>query len=296
MKKKITHYLEYILIKFLYSIILNLPNAIVQLFARIGSFIFEHLLHYRSHVIDVNLSIAFPKKSLNERQKIKHDFYKHLILFFLEFIKGPRITDKFLNENLINESQETLEKFRGKPFLLVTAHYGEFNLFLMKVTQFIDTHLHIIMKKQKNPYANEFMVEQRKACNQVPHISKGSLRTTTRALRNKEYLGFLNDQKAGKDGLNVTFFGKTAPTMIGLAFMKEKFDYPILQGYCCREKNGKYRFWLDEVKVERLENEKKHDYFTRILQASNDHLEKAIHRYPDQYLWSHKRWKVSYKT
>lgn len=295
MKKKVKHYLEYIFIKFLYSIILNLPNVIVRIIARIGSFIFEHLLHYRSHVIDVNLMIAFPNKSDEERSIIKHDFYKHLTLFFLEFIKGPRITDKFLNDNLINESQETLEKFSGKPFILVTAHYGEFNLFLMKVTQFIDTHLHIIMKKQKNPYANDFMVEQRKKCNQVPHISKGALRNTMKALSKKEYLGFLNDQNAGKTGIIVNFFGEKASTMVGLPIMKEKFEYPILQGYCCREKNGKYRFWLDEIKIERLENEEKKDYFARILQASNDHLEEAIHRHPDQYLWSHKRWKVNYR-
>lgn len=295
MKKKTKHYIEYVLIKFLYSVILNLPHIIIRLIARLGSFIFEHVLRYRSHVIDVNLNIAFPNKSAEERAKIKHDFYKHLSSFFLEFIKGPRITHSFLDKNVINESEETLEKFRNKPFILVTAHYGEFNLFLMKVTQFINTHLHIIMKKQKNPYSNAFMVEQRKKCNQVPHISKGALRATMKALANKEYLGFLNDQNAGKSGIIVNFFGEKASTMVGLPIMKEKFDYPILQGYCCREKNGKYRFWLDEIKIQRNENEEKHDYFSRILQASNDHLEKAIDRYPDQYLWSHKRWKFNYK-
>jgi len=293
MGKKLKHYLEYLLVKFLYTIILNLPEVIIRAVAKFGTFVFKTLLNYRSEIIDKNLSIAFPNASEQEKAQIKEGFYTHITLFFLEFIKGPRLDNEFLNSRVIIENKSLLERFKGKQFILVTAHYGEFNIFLMKITQFIGTHLNIIMKEQRNPYTNQFMMDQRIACNQVPHLSKGALRKTMKALSKGEYIGFLNDQNAGKSGIDAPFFGKNAPTMAGLAIMKEKFDLPILQGYCCREGNGMYRIWLDEITVDRLEDEEKEAYYKRILHASNLHLEKAIERYPDQYLWSHRRWDIN---
>jgi Kdo2-lipid IVA lauroyltransferase/acyltransferase len=290
--KRIKHYIEFLLLKFLYLVVSNFSYRIRNLFAGFASFIMEKIVHYRNDVIDTNLKIAFPESNDEKRSEIKKNFYKHISLFFLEFIRGPKYHDKFLENNVIIENDSALKKYQGKPFLVVTGHFGEFNLFLIMVTRYIQDRLNIIMKEQRNPYSNKFMVEQRLACMQNPILSKGALKKSVALLKDKKYLGFLNDQNAWSEGMPVTFFGKEAPTMKGLAMFVEKFNYPILQGYCSREKNGKYKFWIEELDYQHSED--REELYKNILQASNDHLENAVKQYPEQYLWSHKRWNLKY--
>ena len=290
--KSIKHYTEYLLLKFLYVIVSNFSYKIRKLVAGFAAFLMSKIIKYRAKVIDTNLKIAFPELLENDRADLKKKFYKHIALFFLEFIRGPKYSDKFIQNNVIIENDTVLEKYKGQPFLIVTGHFGEFNLFLIMVTRYINERLNIIMKEQRNPYSNKFMMNQRIACNQSPILSKGALKRSIALLKEKKYLGFLNDQNAWSEGAIVNFFGKEAPTMKGLAKFVEKFNYPILQGYCARERNGKYRFWMEEIHFEHSDNKEK--LYQNILQASNDHLEEAIRKYPEQYLWSHKRWNLKY--
>jgi KDO2-lipid IV(A) lauroyltransferase len=291
--KKLKHLIEYLIIRSLYLLVQAMPWKIILLFSSFAALLFR-LIKYRKHVIHVNFDIAFPNMTIAEKHNLRYKFYRHLALFFLEFIQGPLRDNDFIEKNLSLENAEILKKYKNQQFLFITAHFGEFNLALRIVTKFIGKDLHVIMKEQRNPYANTFMMGQRIMCGQQPILSKGALRRSLQLVQSGEFLGFLNDQNAWDDGMDVLFFGKVAPTMKGLAMLKERFDIPVLQGYVIRDENMNYRFIIDELKFEKKEN--KEDYYREILQVSNNHLEAYIKKTPEQYLWSHKRWRLTYEN
>ena len=229
---KLKHYVEYIVVRFLYWLIGTFPEWMMRLIARFISVLMRFIIQYRSTVIDVNLEIAFPNKSKSDRKQIKNKFYYHIALFFLEFIRGPKVTDQYLEDRIIIENDDVIQKYKGKPALLVSGHIGEFNLWLMLIVKYLDTHLNVIFKDQRNPYTSQMNVDFRYACGQKPIFSKGAIKKCIELLEAKEYIGFLNDQNPWDRGININFFGQEAPTMKGLAIFKEQFNYPIFAGLC----------------------------------------------------------------
>lgn len=130
-------------------------------------------------------------------------------------------------------------------------------------------------------------------CEQIPIYTKGALKNVYRELEKGNSVAFLNDQNGHDLGIKVTFFAKEASTMKGLPLIYEKFKLPLIMGYCVRTKDGYFKTWYEELTFEHSDN--REQLYKNILQAYNDKLEAAVRKYPEQYLWTHKRWKANYK-
>jgi KDO2-lipid IV(A) lauroyltransferase len=293
MKKKYKHRIEYAVLFFITNIILYLPNFFIKIFSRCLAFLFKNIIKYRESVIEKNLKIAFPEKSDIERNTIKNGFYRYFPRFLLEFMKAPqKKSDKFIQKYVEIHNHDVFEKLKENPGIILSGHIGEYALLMNVISNYLERPLHMIMKRQKNPYSNEMMIRQRKVCGQIPHDSKNVIKSLLKVLHNKEYVGFLNDQRAGKNGMNSKFFGEEVSTMIGLPVLKYRTDVPIYFSYCVFNEKGKYDVFLQELEIEKFDEQE--EYFLEILNRSNFALETAIRKHPDQYLWSHKRWNIKY--
>lgn len=292
--KKLMYLIEYLIVRIFYLIVRFSPNFLLYLFADFLAFLMYRFLNYREKVIKKNLEIAFPELTEQENDALRYKFYKHFARFFLEFIKGPYYSDKYKSTHVNIVNPEFFEKYKGKePVLFLSGHFGEFNNLAMTYNKLFNKKLCIILKQQKNPYVNKFMIKQRHLCGQIPIYTKGALKNIFREIENGNSAAFLNDQNGHDLGVKVRFFNHEASTMKGLPLIYEKFKLPLVMGYCIREKDGFFKVWYEDLIF--VDSEDNDERFRNILQAYNDRLENAIRQYPDQYFWTHKRFKTNYK-
>ena len=292
--KKLQHYIEYLIVRTFYMFVRFSPNFIIYIIADLLAWLMFHFLNYRIKVISKNIEIAFPELNEKESDDLRYKFYKHFARFFLEFIKGPYYSKRYKEKHVEIVNPEIFEKYKGRePILFLSGHYGEFNNLAMTYTTLFHKKLCVILKQQKNPLVNNFMIKQRLLCEQIPIYTKGALKNVYRELKKGNSVAFLNDQNGHDLGVKVNFFGREASTMKGLPLIYEKFKLPLILGYCVRVKDGYFKTWYEELHFE--ETEDRDQTFINILQAYNDKLEAAIRKYPEQYLWTHKRWKANYK-
>jgi KDO2-lipid IV(A) lauroyltransferase len=186
--------------------------------------------------------------------------------------------------------EEALQR-SGKGAMLVTGHYGNWELFGAafvargKPTTFL-------VKEQSNPLASRLQNRLREMggieiVKQGPLVARGVLK----ALRRGHMVGILPDQDARRHGVFVDFLGRPASTFKGPAFFAWKENVPIVQGYIRRLPDGRHlacaerAIWPDPQAPEDAEVQ-------RMTQLFTSDLEKWVRAYPENYYWVHRRWKT----
>ena len=122
-------------------------------------------------------------------------------------------------------------------------------------------------------------------------IKKGSdgAKECIKALKNKENLGMLIDQKMN-DGLPISFFNKLAMTAPAIAKFSLKFKCQIIPALCVRTKGVRYKIeYFKPIKYSFL---KKLGTEEKIMLYLNKIIEGWILKYPEQWIWVHDRWKI----
>ena len=120
---------------------------------------------------------------------------------------------------------------------------------------------------------------------------KQAVRETLRALKNNEAVGFFADQNAGPEGVFVEFLGKTASAARGPAVLALKTGAPLLFSLDIRHPNGQHHVYISSPIYTEPSDNFEQDvelYTTQMLEQ----LETYIHKYPEQWLWLHNRWKT----
>ncbi len=112
-----------------------------------------------------------------------------------------------------------------------------------------------------------------------------------RTLETGGSLGVVGDQDAGSKGLFVNFFGRPASTFKSIALLSLEYNAAILVVGMARTGHPlQYRLYLeDEILPEDYARDP--DAIRSITERYSTALERMIRRYPEQYLWMHRRWK-----
>ena len=287
--KLIKYALEFIIIILLFLIfkIVGLKisrNVSGFLFKNLGSF-------FRSKKTSrANLSIAFPNFNEMQKDKILANMWINYGKIFAEymFIKKFRISKKFASQMII-ENQDELEKIKSsnKPVIFISGHFNNFELMAMHLEK-SGIDLAVIYRPLNNLFLNPIMQKIRKKYICKKQIKKGI--TGTKELL-KEFkkgtsIALMIDHR-GSEGVESDFFGKKAfTTTIPAQFIK-KFDVAVVPIYI-------ERLIDDKFKLKIFENIKfsQDDSVDKITLKLNKILEKMIMTNPDQWIWTHGRWKI----
>lgn len=241
-----------------------------------------------------NLALALPKLSPAERKRILRGVYRHLGWQLVEFCRMARYT----RENTANWIRtEGLEHYqaaraRGKGVLILTGHLGAWELssFYHSLMGF---PMGMVIRRLDNRRLDGFVNGVR--CmhgNQVLHkddFARGLLK----AMHDGGTVGILMDTNmTPPQGIFAEFFGRMACTASGLARVALKTGAAVLPGFMVWEP-GERRYVLHfgpELDFSRSENMEE-DVRAATAQC-NRVLEAWVRRYPDQWLWIHRRWKT----
>jgi len=241
-----------------------------------------------------NLELALPEVSRAERTHILRGVYRSLGRQLVEFCRMSRYTAENTRDWIRTEGLEhyLAAKARGKGVLIVTGHLGAWELssFYHSLRGY---PMGMVIRRLDNRRLDDYV--NRIRClhgNRVLHKDDFARGLLT-AMRGGETVGILMDTNMSPpQGVFVEFFGRLACTASGLARVALKTGAAVLPGFMVWEAaEQKYvlrfgpelRFTLtDDAEADALAA-------TQICASAT---EGWIRRYPDQWLWIHRRWKT----
>ncbi len=245
-----------------------------------------------------NIAMCFPTKTSSEHHKILREHFESLGINLME--TGIALWGKHRNPNSqTNELEhfsykglEHIENNKDHGVLILAPHFTTLEitgLMLSFVTKF-----HSIYRPHNNPLMNYLIIKSRtvsadKNDREVTPISNKNTRGLIKALRNKENITILPDQKfKGKNTVDVPFFGMLAPSNPGVNKLAKMGRAKVLPVFT-RRIGSKYQLTI----LPALENFPSGDDYADTLRLHKLY-EEEIQQNPAQYLWTHNRWNVKF--
>ena len=245
---------------------------------------------FRSNKIIIsNLTKAFPKLSLQEKKILSKKMWFNYgrILAEYMYIRYFREKEKFSNLITI-ENQNILEKIKkeSKPVIFISGHFNNFELMAMQIDK-AGIDLTTIYRPLNNIFLNPLMERIRKKYICKKQIKKGIAGTKEllQNFKNGSSIALMIDQRV-TEGVMCDFFGQKARTTTIPAQFVKKFNAKIVPVYIQRFDNNKFKLEFDGI-IE-FKSDETLDAITLKL---NKILEEMILKNPDQWIWTHNRWK-----
>jgi Kdo2-lipid IVA lauroyltransferase/acyltransferase len=285
---------EFFIVWFLIRLFALLPRTLGRrLGATIGGFAF-HVLPRLRRVGLRNLEIAFPSSSLQERERILHTLYRNLGWQLVEFGKMPSYTRQNTEHLMRYEGLERYlaAKAKGKGVLILTGHLGAWELSSF-YHSLMGYPMSMVIRRLDNTAVDKLVNGIR--ClhgNQVLHKDDFA-RALLLSMRKGESVGILMDTNmTPPQGVFVDFFGRPACTAAGLARVALKTGAAVLPGFMLWEPSeGKYVLHFgEEIPIAATDDDQTD--ILEVTQRLTSELESWIRRYPEQWLWVHRRWKT----
>ncbi len=271
-----------------------LPRSLSRALA-IGLAQMVYLLHFRLRQVGMrNLEMVFPEKSVAERQRILRGVFTSLGRQLAELCQFPRYTPENIDQVVVYDGLENYERAyaRGKGVLFLTGHFGGWEL--SAFAHSLHGHwLHVVMRPMDNPYLDRLLQRYRTMYGNKTVAKDDFVRGLLAAMKAGETVGILMDTNmTPPQGIFVDFFGIPACTASGLARIALRTDAAVLPGFTIwDEALQKYRLRFDpalelirtgELEADIIANTQ---MFTKVI-------EDYVRRYPEQWLWVHRRWKT----
>ena len=283
--KNINYFFQAILIYFFFII-----GRILGI--RLSRLIFSNLFFYigpyfkSKKILKKNLDISFPKFSNRRKKEIEKNMWKNYGMTFIEYIflnylrikrDHIKIYGEDVLSNIINSK---------KPVIFISGHFANFELMSMEITK-KKINLATIYRPINNFFLNPFMEYLRKKYVCENQIKKGinGVRETIEYIKNKHSIALMIDQRVS-EGDKISFFNIPAYTTTLPAQLAIKYDLKIIPVYIKREQNNNF--------IIEFKNEINHKNFNNKLDLTKELnliLEKMVLKNPDQWIWTHNRWK-----
>ena len=285
--KLIKYFFQFIFIFFLFIIfkILGLKNSsnfASLLSKKIGPF-------FRSkELISKNILKAFPNISKDDLNHVATNMWGNYgrILAEYVFLKNFRKTIPTINLKVVG--QEILDEIRKnkKPVIFISGHFNNFELMAMHIEK-SGINLATIYRPLNNPFLNVLMENIRKKYICKNQIKKGfaGSRQLLSFFKNSYSIALMIDQRVSQ-GIKSKFFNNEAYTTTIPAQLVKKFNCKIVPIYI--ERIGDVNFTLTINNSIEYSNEHSIKDITLDL---NQRIEKMILNKPEQWIWSHNRWK-----
>ena len=279
---------EYTLAVTLLAGLRHLPRPLAEGMARAAAKLLDLAAPKLRRAARINLSFAYPHWSNAQREKTIDGVFRNIARLLLAFARFPDLNRSNIGEWIEYQGLEHyLEAKRaGRGVLVATAHLGNWELSAF-AHALLTEPMNVMVRPLDNPRIDH-LVETRRTLSQNRLIFKwDGARAVLRALRQNEAVGILLDQNtAASEGVFVNFFGKPACANTGFVKLAHHAKAPVVPGFAVwDEQRGRYVLHFEPQIA--LTGEEAAD-----TQRIHSAMEEIIRRYPDQWMWIHRRWKT----
>ena len=242
-----------------------------------------------SNLIRNNLMRALPNSSTSEKKIIIKNMWLNYgkILSEYMYIKNFRINPNYSNKIII-ENQNILEKIKldQEPVIFISGHFNNFELMAMHLEK-SGINLAAVYRPLNNKFLNPIMENIRKKYICKNQIKKGisGTKQLLQHFKKKTSIALMIDQRVS-EGIKSKFFNEDAFTTTIPAQFVKKFNTKIVPIYIERLKNNSFKLKVDNPII--FNDTESVKSITLYL---NKVIEKMIIKNPEQWIWTHNRWK-----
>lgn len=243
----------------------------------------------------VNLELAFGDRlvELGGADRIIRGMYAHVVASTIEVAHMARASAEEIRARVRYDGVEVYESIRaaGRPVVILTGHVGNFDL--MALAHSAHGHpLSFLARPMDSPLVYELLNDMRRRFGNEVLDKKGSGKDAFRVLRSGGVLGILGDQNATREeGEFVQFFGRPACTHVSIAKLALKTKAAIVPAFISRDTDGFHTIHVGPVIEPVSTGHPREDAITTTQEVARV-TEDVIRRFPEQWLWGHRRWKT----
>lgn len=252
-----------------------------------------HLLRYRRKVVRENLVGSFPEKSSKEIKRIEKHFYRNLCDLAVEICKMMTMKPETLVQHVHFTNPELVQDLykKGRSYFAAIPHSGNWEWYGKLMHTVSDHKASAIYKKLSNPDFDALICRLRTNFNldQEQMIeSQQALRTLVRRKDLVNAILIVADQspRGVESDYWTEFLHRDTCWFYGLERMAKLLDYAVVFVEMKRVRRGYY-----EVRFELICEDPKNMEEGAIMEQYVRHIERFINQQPDNWLWSHRRWK-----
>ena len=290
---QLVSYLFFRLMVFLFSL---LPFWMLYKLSDGLQFLFLRVVKYRYKVIHQNLTNSFPNKNESEIQELIKASYQNLCDILLEGIKGMSISDeeilkryKFINPEVANDFYD-----QGRSMVGMASHYGNWEWAVQAINLQLKCITVGVVARIKNKYLDGYVKKYRthdRVKVLYPDIARPIIEKWDEENEPALFV-YIADQSpprgAQKSAQWVNFLNQDTACLWGGDRMARRMNFPAVNMAINRIKRGYYEVTLDVIS-----EDSKNTNDADITKDYMKRLEERILAKPQDWLWSHKRWKLS---
>ncbi len=275
-----------------------LPHKAFLAIVKTCAFIFACFDTRRKKNARANLDFIYENRlSEEEKQRIIKKCYNNFAFIILDFIRLSALSRKKILQKVTLVNDKEIEKKipKNKPIILITAHYGHWELASL-CAGLIYGHTINIGRAFKSKILSQILFKAREHCGSTVINKQGGLRRILKEMAQGHHIAIVVDQNTSdNEGEIVNFFEKKVRHTPTAAILARKFETAIVPVFM--ESNDDYSHFTAHF-YEPIFVPKTNNMQADILQATQqqaDITQKAIEKKPDEWLWFHRRFKNQYK-
>lgn len=269
-----------------------LPFRVLYVFSDIVRFFLQHVFRYRKAVVISNLNRCFPEKSKQEIDQLVSKSYKNLTDIMVEGFKAFTMTNKQLvaRHKVINIEILDPYKASGKSFIGTPCHYGNWEWGAMAPSLQLNYKIIGFYTPLSNPYMDKFIRKNRSRTGALLASTRETSRTFDAYANTESVYIMAADQSPSRPekAVWVDFLGQKTAFLNGPERHARLRDIPVVFVDIQRVKRGYYTLYLSFISEKPTETQT-----GEITVKYAKLLEEVIRKKPENWLWSHKRWKLN---
>ena len=285
--KNLIYFLQFIFIIFFFIIFKILR---LKISSAIGGKLFQFLgpMFRSKNLIHNNIKKALPNLNDKEIRMINNQMWNNYGRIFAEYMFLKNLRSNLNKSNIIVDGQEILDQIKktNTPVVFISGHFSNFELMAMQIEK-AGIKLAAIYRPLNNKFLNIIMERVRKKHICKVQIKKGitGLRDVIKLYKKNYSTALMIDQRVS-EGIKIKFFNHDASTTTIPAQLVKKFKMPIVPIFI--ERFEKINF---KITIKQPLHFSENDTIESITKDLNQILEEMILKKPDQWIWSHNRWK-----
>jgi KDO2-lipid IV(A) lauroyltransferase len=285
------HRLEYAAVVSVVAVVRLLPMRVVLAAGTLLGRTFHLFDRPHRELAMRNLHAAFPLRSDDECGAIAREMFSHfgrLLAVLLKFstMSPAQMLDcvEFTGEERVVQAHA-----QGRGVLLFTGHFGFWEINALVHALAIQP-MAVLARPLDNPLLHDLLESVRRRTGNSVIYRRGAIRRVLRALAANEAIAVLIDQHiATTDAVYVDFFNRPAATTSALAALALRTGAPVVPVFALPLPGGRFRMVYEHpVEPPKGDDEAAVREFT---QRCTDVLEMYVRRYPELWLWMHRRWR-----
>lgn len=268
-----------------------LPEGVLVSLSGVLSFFLQKIIAYRKAIIRKNLRKAFPEKDQIEQSHIARQYYQHLSDILVETTKAFHLPKETLQRRFQYQNIDVLRSSleQGQSIILMGSHYGNWEMGCLSFPLQVDFPVYTVFKPLSNLYVDRYLKKLRGkwgmrmvAMNKLGRVLIENKNTPA------VYI-FVADQSPAstKQAIWKPFLQQDTPFIPGVEKVVQRTNYPVFYFAIQKLQRGRYTVRFSKLNID---NSMEVNQLTDLYIT---HLTQQIEQAPEQWLWSHNRWKRS---